>query len=272
MVRRISRNVAAAAFPRFRKNAQGEIKGRRSLIFNEPEYGGDRSYGVAIDSHPYGKIAVFGLPKSGNVWLKSLLSDYFSLPGINLFSQLEQRGVGVSHQPYSPEIAMRADIVHGVCIIRDIRDVIASFFHYTQTERFRSARKEFHYDDIHTFYFDWFLSIIVPQNRWHTFAEEYARMSVPIIRYERLYDDAVEEIRRLVLHWGLEFDRKRAESVVRQNSLEALKKTGKNFEIHVEGSHFRKGGYGNFKNELPEYIVDDISERFAEVQKRWGYS
>ena len=36
-------------------------------------------------------------------------------------------------------------------------------------------------------------------------------------------------------------------------------------------THFRKGGHGNYKNDLPPNIVADISNRFRATQSRWGY-
>ena len=80
---------------------------------------------------------------------------------------------------------------------------MASFYPYTQTDQFKRARPEYHFDSVENFYYDWFLSIIVPQYGVHTFAEEYAQLSVPVIRYERLYDDTLGEMERLIKRWGL---------------------------------------------------------------------
>src|SRR5690606_18504082 len=65
------RNLAMPAHLRRRiKRAAAALVGRdvavcenpgkkRSPIFNEPEYGGDRSYGLPWDAHPHAKIVVF---------------------------------------------------------------------------------------------------------------------------------------------------------------------------------------------------------------------
>jgi hypothetical protein len=253
------------------------LKGRkadspRAPIFNEPEYGGDRSYGLTWDTHPAAKIVVFGFPKSGNNWLKALLSDYFGVPGINIFNQRDARGVGLTHIPFSSEIEMRSDFIHGALIVRDLRDVVASYYHYTNTPRYRNARRDYQYGDAEAFYYDFFLSIMVPQYQVNNFAQDYARLGIPVIRYERLWDQPLDEMRKLILRWGLPFEGDRMQKVIEMNALENLKVSGKTFEIHIDASHFRKGGYGNYEEDLPAKIVADINERFRDVQKRWGYN
>lgn len=243
-----------------------------ALIFNEPQYGGDRSYGLGWEAHPYSKIIVFGLPKSGNNWVKGLLSDYFEKPGINPFQDVEKSGIGITHKPLSTEIRSRQDFIHGVCLVRDLRDLIASYYHYSLTHRFRDARRTYQFDDPEAFYFDWFLSMAVDQYGFMTFVEDYARLSVPVLRYERLWDNPMAEMRKLLLRWGIEFDESRMSEAIEKNSLEALQTTGRIFEKHIDKSHFRKGGYGNYKSDLPPKIVADIEERFSGLQKRWGYA
>ncbi|MGI8527244.1 MAG: sulfotransferase domain-containing protein [Pseudolabrys sp.] len=243
----------------------------RAPIFNEPDYGGDRSYGLTWDAHPAAKIAIFGFPKSGNNWLKAVLTDYFQMPGINLFNQREARGIGLTHIPFSPEIEARTDFIHGVLIVRDLRDVVASFYHYSQTARYKNARRDFQYDSPEAFYYDWFLPITTHQFQINSFADDYARLSVPVLRYERMWDHPLDETRKLVLRWGMPFDVDRMKEAIKNNALENLKVSGKTFEIHIEASHFRRGGYGNYSEDLPPKIVADINERFRDLQRRWGY-
>jgi hypothetical protein len=249
----------------------GNLPTPRSPIFNEPEFGGDRSYGLTWNSHPQAKIIIFGLPKSGNNWLKAILTDYFKMPGINAFNQTEKRGVAITHLPLSEQILMRTDFIHGAIIIRDMRDLICSFWHYSQTEQFQERQKVFQYDDVESFYYDWFLSLTVPQFRVTTFTQEYAALAVPVIRYEKLWDNTLAEMRKLILRWGLEFDEDRMTAAIKANAIDVLKTTGKQHEIFVAPSHFRKGGYGDYKNALPAKIIADIEARFAEYQRRWGY-
>ena len=65
---------------------------------------------------------------------------------------------------------------------------------------------------------------------------------MPYVRYEDLYDDPQAEMRRYHYRSG------------------------------VATTHFRKGGYGGYKRELPARILDDVNTRFEGFLRRWGYS
>ncbi|MBI2804473.1 MAG: sulfotransferase domain-containing protein [Planctomycetes bacterium] len=243
----------------------------KCLIFNHPRSFWDESYGIPLNSHPAGKIVVFGFPKSGNVWLKSLLVDYFGLPPVEPMFDVAKPGIGITHRPLDRHVRERADFLHGACIIRDLRDVIVSFFKYTQTNRFRSARPEFHYDDLTSFYFDWFLSRAATSLKVMTHSERYARFGVPIVRYEKLRADTQGELRRLLLRWGLPIDEAKIQHAVAANQIEKLRKEGKSLEKEIAPEHFRVGAVGTFREDLPEIVLRDIETRFAHVLRRWGY-
>lgn len=242
-----------------------------SPIFNPPRSFWNDSYGLSLDSHPFGKIVVFGLPKSGNVWMKSLLVDYFAIPGIEPLLDLNKTGVGLTHRPFDRFIGDRPDFIHGVCMVRDLRDVVASYYQYVKTNRFRGARPEFHYDDESSFYYEWFLSRPVPAHKIFTHSAQYARLGVPVVRYERLRGDTVREFERLLLRWGFKPDMNRIREVVAANDIEKLRKHGKSLEKEISPEHFRKGGVGTYREELSEGVIKDIERRFDRVLRRWGY-
>ena len=243
----------------------------RSLVFNPPEVYWNQSFGTPLDSKPNGKIVVFGLPKSGNTWVQSLIADYFDLPGIEPILDINKRGVGMCHWPFRDDFVTRDDFLHAVYVVRDVRDVIVSFFHYSQTEYFLKARPEFHYHDIDSFYYEWFLSRMVTTYRWHTHSIEYAALGIPVVRYERLCKDPLGEFERVIRRWGLEVDEERVKAAVQKNSIDQLKAAGKQLNVYVPPSHFRKGGSGGYLEELPPHIILDANQRFADLLKRWGY-
>ena len=244
----------------------------KSPIFNHPLAFWDESHGLPIDTHPAGKIVVFGFPKSGNVWVQSLLMDSLGLPPIEPLLDVDRTGIGMTHRPFDAHVGDRADFIHGVCIIRDLRDVVASYFRYSQTPSFRAARPEFHYDNPSSFYFDWFLSRAAPAHRLPTHSEEYANLGVPVVRYERLRTDAVSELRRLFACWGLCVNDGAIVRSVEANSIERLSQFGKTLEREVPCDHFFGGGVvGGYLAVLPQIVIEDIESRFGRVLRRWGY-
>lgn len=220
----------------------------------------------------YGKVAVFGLPKSGNTWLHGLLCDTLDLPYLLYPEEVRTRGVFSTHLPFNDDIKYRHDFVHSVCIIRDIRDIITSYFHYMQTESYQKLVPLAAYHDIETFYYDWFLSRIVPALRFETYWSEYAEHGVPILRYERLRLDAAGELRRLFRRWAEPVNEDRLASAVDANSFENLRTKGKNLgDVYMPPTHFRRGQASTYLEELPPQILADVNKRFGEVLRRWGY-
>jgi len=222
-----------------------------------------------------GKIVIFGLQKAGNTWLLALISDIFEIsPYFNVHDprQFEGRGVVSTHDPLSKTIAARSDFIHGVCLVRDLRDIVVSYFHYMQTESFQSDVPAAKYADIQTFYYDWFLSRMVAAHAYHTYWDDYASHGVPVLRYERLVADPFHELVRLFERWGQPFDVERVKSAIERNSFEKLKQQGRMIGTTAIGSsHFRRGKAGSYKDELPKAILDDINQRFGPTLLRWGY-
>lgn len=222
-----------------------------------------------------GKIAIFGLQKAGNTWLLSLLADIFELPAffnVHDEGQLGIRAVVSTHDPLDANIRSRKDFVHGVCLVRDIRDIITSYYHYMQTSAYKGDVPKAAYEDIETFYYDWFLTRMVPAYRFHTFWEEYAEAGLPVLRYERMIDDTVGELDRLFRRWGERMPKKKIQNAVSEHSFDMLKRQGRKIgETVIDSSHFRRGVSGSYRDELPEAIINDINQRFRPVLERWGY-
>src|SRR5579885_107587 len=243
----------------------------RNLIFNPPGQYINPSYGTPLDSRPDGKVVVFGLPKSGNVWLVSLLSDYTGLPIIDPMLKIEEKGVGMCHLPYSEDFEKRLDILHAVYIVRDLRDIIVSYFHYAQTDYYRKIVPCFYYDKIEDFYFEWFLPRIVPFHRVMTHAVEYTNLGIPPIKYERLFDDTVGELTRLISRFGLPVDKERILHAVNNNRIDNLQRSGKQMDVFVPPTHFLKVAYCEYKNELPLHVLQHVNTTFGDLLSRWGY-
>ena len=243
----------------------------KSPIFEHPRSFWLTSYGTDFRSRPDGKIVVFGFPKSGNSWAVSLLADYFECPVIDPVVDVGATGVGMTHLPFCRHVADRADFLRGVCMVRDPRDVVLSYSHYSQTDAFKQARPEFHYQDLRTFYYDWFLSRAVPAHRFNLHADQYAGLGVPTLRYEALRAAPADELCRLLRVWGDKADQSGIEASVEANELSKLQREGKMLNTFTSSTHFRKGAVGDYKTELPADIIMDVEVRFNEMIGRWGY-
>ena len=229
------------------------------------------SYGTPLDSRPDGKIVVFGLPKAGNVWLVSLLCDYTGLPPVHPIEDVDRPGVGMCHLTYESFMADRADFLHAVYLVRDIRDIIVSYYHNGQTQWFKDDLPNFHYETIAEFYFEWFLPRVVTVHQIHTHADAYLSFGVPVIRYERLCEEPERELGRLIKRLGLPYDEERIGQAVANNRIDKLRAEGRMLDRMVPPSHFRKGGHGSYRTELPDPVLQHATSEFGELIRKWGY-
>jgi hypothetical protein len=247
-----------------------QVEDRSDLFCNAGQYR-NPSYGRSLGSRMDGKLIVFGLPKSGNVWLVSMLCDYLDQPPIDPIVDTKGSGIGMCHLPFSGEIERRNDFIHGVYLIRDLRDVIISYFHHTKRDDFQKNFPNFHYYTLEHFYFQWFLPRIAPFHAIPTHAIEFAEKGIPVIRYEDLYADATGELSRLLRRLGLPCELARVRQIVESHSIQNMKKKGVSLDVAVPPEHFRQGGWGGFKTEMPRVVVQDVNNRFTDVLQRWGY-
>jgi hypothetical protein len=242
-------------------------------VFHEKGMLYSSSYGKDITRLEDGKVAVISLPKSGSVWLISLLAECLGLEAVLPEHQDNSKKISVTkfHRPFS-KVLYKEDLVCAVYLMRDIRDVIVSYYNYSQTDDYRTHMDpSCYYDDVQTFYFEYFLSKLVPRYNWIHHAEEYIQHGLPLIRYEKLWDDPAKELQRLFLRWGMKVDPERIRYAVNNNSIEKLKKSGKKIWRQMPTTHFRSGGYGGYIDILPNLVLEDIYFRFGDYLRRWGY-
>jgi hypothetical protein len=248
-----------------------ERQAQRNLVLREQKEYLTLSFGTPLSHHPAGKIVVFGLPKSGNVWVVSLLADYTGLPPCHPIQDEATSGVGMCHLPAPVLPACRLDFLHGIYLVRDFRDLVVSYFYNGMTAWFRDDLPNYHYDTLEEFYFEWFLPRVVPYHDVHNHDDGFMRYGLPILRYEKLYDDPIREFTRLVKRLGLPYNDERVMFTVEKNRFEALKRTGVKLDRTVPPTHFRKGGYGGYRQELPRSVLRHINREFGNLLTRFGY-
>jgi hypothetical protein len=218
-----------------------------------------------IDGH----ILIAGFPKSGNVWLTSLVAGCLDLP---VEKKDGQCYVHYTHKALSNEWLYDRGLLRGAVIIRDLRDIIVSLFHWLKTDGYRNYYKHGPhqiFDDIETMYIEFFLRRF-SKMPMADLADSYVEKGWPVVKYERLFDNTVRELERLFQVWGVEVPSKKINSVVSANTISNIKRAGV-LESYIEPDHFRKGGHGNYVHEIPEKILKDIELRFGDYLMSWGY-
>ncbi len=217
-----------------------------------------------------GEIRIVGFPKSGNVWLTSLIATCL---GIDVNAEKDKCRVTHTHLKMKNADLFNKQLLRGAVLIRDLRDIIVSLYHFSKTEHFKDAiGRHFIFNDIEAMYSEFFLPYYVNRIQiLETLPDDYLYFGWPVIRYERLCDSPEEELRLLFKVWDIEVSQETIAKSVQMNSLDAMRSgKGKTTE-EVQATHFRKGGYGNYKDEIPEHMLADIELRFRDYLRRWGY-
>ena len=234
--------------------------------------------GVRVQQGEESQFAVIGLPKSGNNWLAFLLQDALSLAykSPREAKSFRNRALFKTHEKLGPDLLFRPRLHFGVYLMRDLRDIVCSFYHHTKTERYVLVNPVSRFESLEDFYFEHFLTRLVPTFGWIEHAQSYIARGVPLIKYERLFDAPEQELQRLFHRWGVEVAQERLTQAISNNEIGSLRKGGKTVasgdeSFRVQSDHFRRGGYGHYAQELPPVVLRDIESRFANYLSRWGY-
>jgi len=211
-----------------------------------------------------------GFPKSGNVWLTSLIANVLELPveKRNNFSR-----VYYVHKSLNKKFLHDPKLYRGVVLVRDLRDVIVSLYYWLKTEGYKNYYKHGPhqiFNDLETMYIEFFLRRFA-QLPVETMIEDYVRRGWPVVKYERLWDQTEVELQRLFEIWGIAVEAEKIKNAVESNRIEKLKKKGGVLESYIERDHFRKGGYGQYKTEILPHILKDIETRYGDYLRSWGY-
>ncbi|NNF02268.1 MAG: hypothetical protein HKN22_06250, partial [Bacteroidia bacterium] len=225
-----------------------------------------------LTEFPNPKIIIVGLPKSGNTWVQNLVSLSLEMPIIHILRDTDKSGVGMTHSPFSRKIYGRKDFARGLYLIRDVRDIICSYYHYSQTEDYRkNVDANCNFSNIRDFYHQYFLGKLIDRYDWLNHAEQYTSHGLPLVRYEDLIDSPEEQLNSAFRRMNLDVSEEKVRNAVEQSALNKMSKASLTTHREVPKSHFRKGGYGNYRSELPEDVLNNINSRFKDYLMRWGY-
>ncbi len=244
----------------------------KKALFTKPGKYYPFAYNTPMDQFSNPKVVVFGLPKSGNTWMVSLLSSCLVMDPIHVDIEKNKSGVGMSHEPLSYKMKLRKDFARGVYIMRDLRDILVSYFHYVKTNYYKELNDPYVSEPtIESFYQNYFLSKLIHRYDWLNHATKYTNHGIPVIRYEDLFDNPTDELSRLFTKMGISVELDIIKSSIEENDISKLKASGKNIGKEVPATHFRKGGYGSYKNEMTEKLIHRVNRDFGDYLSRWGY-
>jgi len=234
-------------------------------------WGFDSSYlgqGRTLKDGVNDKLVVFGIPRSGNSWLCRLLSHILKASLIDPYAQEKLGGVGMCHRTLDEEIAARGDFKQAVCLVRDLRDVAASYFVYYERQWKSKATRM---PSPESFYYSYLRPRLVYLYDAENFALKYSLTGIPVVRYEDLSESTEFALRDLLFWMGLDAK----EDQVRA-AIDASKPLRGDESISMGGdlinaSHFGLGMVGNWQTVIGSDLGAVISRDFSAHQEAWGY-
>lgn len=230
--------------------------------------------GIRARQVPRHKLFVVNsMPKSGTLWMIGMLAKIL---GIEPRKQLI-----VSHVA-DIEVDWPKFNNHGaVMLVRDMRDVVVSWFHDAARTDLRIGFGEPRYRSIDEFYWEYFVATMSVSERYYHgnlrhWIDRNCSNYVPLVRYEDLRADALTSVCRVLNAWRVAYDRAEAAQVCKEFSFDtqaAASHAGDDYVSRMfRGGHLRRGTVGGWRSELPLDISTDIERRFADYQERLGYA
>ena len=235
------------------------------------------------------RIAVISPPKSGNIWLKCLLSTIYGLDWLvredkestnpKKFQAWVDRGgfrdgtILHQHCRYTDALCdvLEATPAHVVTIVRDPYDVFASLFHYVNTRyqagtlqeqsrpRDTLADKPIDHPDALAFLADDFGTNLMRAEGWVGSGRAH------VVRYEGLHADPVAELRQ-VTDAIAPVDDTRIAAAVEHCTAENMRARSERLARHV-----RAATVGDSKQHLTEAHLAIFREKHADAIRRLGY-
>lgn len=221
---------------------------------------------------PHHRFVVNSVPKSGTVWMMAMLAHLLQ---IDLDSQ-----VCVSHVCDVAEFWSDPSVLGTVTVVRDMRDVVISWFHEVARDDCRAGFAAPRYPDVEAFYFEYLLGFLRSSPRYaHGHFEDWldavSARSVPIVRYEDMIVDTPAALRKVLNFWKITIPEEAISETTTACSFANIRKTAVARSRFVAGmiqsGHLRRGAVGSWREELPASVADDVMRQFGAYQARLRY-
>ncbi len=216
---------------------------------------------------------VNSVPKSGTLWMTAMLARIL--------------GVEPRYQIMFSHVAdMESDWpkgnLHGsVMLVRDLRDVVVSWFHDVAQTDLSLGFSRPRYNDIAEFYWQFFLGTIQSSDRYYRgnlcyWIDRNCASYVPLVRYEDMRMNPYAAVEKVLNAWRIEHDAADVQRACEEYSFDRIKGAAPAGEDYLSRmfrkGHLRRGEVGCYRTELPLDVSNDIDCRFGEYQQRLGYA
>ncbi|MEL6207984.1 MAG: sulfotransferase domain-containing protein [Pseudomonadota bacterium] len=219
-----------------------------------------------------GLFAVNSLPKSGTIWMAALLEQMFKVRA--------RRQIIVSHCADIESDWKKPKLVGAVAMVRDLRDVVVSWFHHLASNDEITGYGRPRYPTVERFYWEFFLGTLNASPRYYRGNLEHwlnvvAAHYVPIVRYEDLWQDAEGELGRVLSAWQIGHTANTVSDAAIacrfDNMARRPRVRGDYVSDMLQRGHLRQGVPGAWQSELPKDIARDVAVRFVGYQSRLRY-
>mgnify|MGYP005841407411 CR=1 FL=1 len=232
---------------------------------------------LPIDETKDQDIFICGFPKSGNTWVQNLIASLvFGLEPRYLSDRIVQEFVPDVHQSsfykrfldtafFKTHYPFRARYRRIVHLVRDPRDVAASFFHFEQTRGKPVTLEQ---------------TIERVIEKWRAHTQSYLKlngqMPVMLLRYEDLLSQPENEVERLLELCQLERSEEIRARAIKGNDFTSIATREKTFGManprwSSEKTFFRKGRAGAYSETLNSDNVAAIESSLSDLMSFLGY-
>jgi len=249
----------------------------------------DKDYSFQVQKND---TFLISYPKSGNTWIRFLLSNIITDSEINFVNveeividlyktknfkikRFEKYNIFKSHSPFNVKFSSNKVVY----IARDVRDVvISSYYHYKKTNKIEIEFEEF---------FPMFLDGTVWSNfgNWGEHigswigAKSSDKENFLLIKYENLLQDTFTSLKTICNFLNWDASDANIEKAVENCNFEKLQKNEIKFEnvalatknTRKDIKFFRKGTSGEWKDVLTEDQLNQLYEKFGTQMKLLGY-
>ncbi|OQX53844.1 MAG: hypothetical protein B5M53_06425 [Candidatus Cloacimonas sp. 4484_209] len=196
-------------------------------------------------------------PRSGGSWVSQMLSEYLNTPFPR--NQFPKFRSSIMHGHYLYFPTMKNVFV----VVRDGRDVMVSYYYHSLFKNDRCnarlveiTRRELHCDDYNNIrenlpkFIEYkFTRKKYPRFTWSEFINSWIDKDVPIIKYENLLQDPVEELSKAIHKvCRVKPDKDRLKQIAKKYSFKKVAK--RNPGVENKHSFLRKGIAGDWKNKF----------------------